>query len=170
MKNFKKVLAVAVLSLTTIACFNFFSPSCVGENCNASASKTDNALPSPTPTPSATPLATDTACLAGCDIESIVIDGNVVTVPLGATETFHMSPFTKVFICDASGKPTNRFDIVPTESKCDVPRASRVQWSASSSAVVVAASGFRAEVHRVGTGAVVLTVTLDGKSASRILN
>lgn len=162
--------AIFALALVGAACFDFFSPSCVGPECNATASKTENATPSVPATPTPTPIVTDSACVKGCVIESIQIDGNDVVVPLGGEITLQMSPFTKVFVCDATGKPTKEFDIVPTEKKCDDARKDRVQWSGSTSALTVLGAGFQATVKRVATGPVVVKVSLDGKSAERTFN
>jgi hypothetical protein len=157
-----------MLAMGGAACFNFFSPSCVGDQCNASASQTKaDASKSPSPTP--TPIKIDTSCAATCLVHSVVIDEGDSVVAIGQTKTFNLTPFTEVNICDESGKPTAQKKLVKTTEECDNPRAGLVQWVASSNAVEVSNFGFKAEVKRVATGTVILTGSLDGKSFSRTI-
>lgn len=161
----KLFLYTMIASVTMVGCFEFFSPSCVGDQCVASASKVDAPLPTPTPTP--TPSGLDSSCEASCKVYSLTIDESVSVIPLNKTQEFNLTPYTQVNICDASGKPTGRTELVKTTKECDDGRAGEVSWKASTAALEITNLGFKAEVKRVGTGPSVLTVSLDGKSLSR---
>lgn len=164
----KSVFAAFFVVALTVGCFNFFSPSCVGDQCNASASKVD--APVATPTPSPTPFSVDSSCEQSCKVFAVTIDNPKDTIALGETAEFNMSPYTEVDVCDASGKPTGKKTYVKTTSECDDPRAGAVAWSASNGALQVSGVGFKANVKRVATGPSTLTVSLEGKSYSRIIH
>lgn len=164
------IYLVAAAGLSVLAACNFQKCSdntvCVADV--AGPSDVGNTKPTPTATP--TPAVVDSSCTATCKIHSLRIDEGVSVIPLNASQDFNLTPYTEVFVCDASGKPTSKSEIVPTEEKCDIPRADSVEWKLSSNAITKSGSGFKITVKRVALGEVELSATLEGKTVKRILN
>lgn len=161
------VASTVAISVAISACLNFASPSCVGANCIADSSRVN--VPPPVPTPTPAPAGVDSSCAASCNIHSLVIDESVSVIAIGETQAFNMTPFTEVNICDANGKPTQNTKLVKTTVECDEPRAGQVSWTPSTNALEVTNLGFKADVKRRATGESTLTVSLQGKSYSRII-
>jgi hypothetical protein len=151
------IALVALFLLAACGQFKFFSPSCVGENCVASASKGDaKATPTPVPTPTPTPLP-------GCRIGWLAFDKGPTALPLNGSGEYEFSPWQKVI---KDGKEVD----VKVDDTCNTgPREERIVWSVSTPAgvVVVGESRYSAKVTRKGTGAFKVKVTLDGLFVER---
>lgn len=72
MKTIKSVTVLGFLALASVACFDLFSPSCVGDGCNATATKSSNQQPSPSPIQSPNPSPSPSASLNPCQADAIV--------------------------------------------------------------------------------------------------
>jgi len=161
MRKLTHFLAVGVLSIGTLACFNFFSPSCVGEGCGATATQVKGATtPSPTATPTATPVPAGTL---NCRIDFMVFDSGPTELSVNQEGEFSLTPWQKD---DSTGA------LVKVADSCNIPRAEFVVWSSNSPVGIVTKlpGGFAAKAKRVGIGAFTVTASLEGRTVSRVVN
>lgn len=161
MRKLTRFLVVGVLSIGTLACFNFFSPSCVGEGCGATATQVKgSATPSPTATPTATPVP---AGALNCRIDYMVFDSGPTHLSVNEEGEFTLTPWQKD---DATGV------LVKVNDSCNIPKAEFVEWKSNSPVGIVTKlpGGFAAKAKRVGIGAFIVTASLEGRWVSREVN
>lgn len=170
--KFKIQIISAILVLGVLAACNY--QSCKeGTTCIAGTngpSPIPSATPTPTPDKIPTPVVVDSSCIATCNIYSLTLDEAVSIIPVDKTQRFNMTPYTQVNICDANGKPTNLTKLVKTTKECDDGRAGEVVWKSSTNSLEISDYGFAADVKRKATGDSTLTVSLQGKSYSRVIH
>lgn len=88
---------LAILALfVAVGCskLSFFSPSCTGDNCNASASKNDT-TPTPSPSPTSTPLPSPTVDPCGGPVTGVNTSGPT-QVAIGSQFKVNLTPVSKV--------------------------------------------------------------------------
>ncbi len=154
-----KILLIVALSALTLACFNFFSPSCTGADCAANVQHSTNSA-TPTPVPTASVVATPLPSGLLCRVDFLVFDSGATKLAVNERSTFSLTPWQRN---ETTG------ELVKVADSCNIPKAEFVTWKSSSVVGTVSKlpGGFAAEVVRVGIGDFTITASFEGRSVER---